>query len=159
MEVRKVQEIGKGKHGNHARGAANGKWKGGIALDHEYKRIQNKTHHRSIKGYVLEHILIAEKALGRPLPEKAIIHHTDVNKGKIDPRAIVICEDQAYHMLLHRRMRARRECGHVDWRKCCYCHKYDDPKNLIYRQNGGRVCHQECEREYQRRRKATRTAA
>lgn len=153
-----MKGVGKGRHGNHARGAANGKWKGGVALDHEYKRIPNKTHPRSTKGYVLEHILIAEKALGRPLPDKAIIHHVDGDKGKTDSHAIVICENQAYHMLLHRRMRALKESGHADWRKCCYCHTYDDAENLLFRQNGGRTCHATCERDYQRRLKERKAA-
>ena len=46
------------------------------------------------------HRLAAEKVLGHPLPEKAIVHH---HYGS--PSTLVICPDQAYHLLLHRRMK------------------------------------------------------
>lgn len=55
----------------------------------------------------LEHIVKAEKALGRKLPRGAVVHH--MNKIPHDndtPLNLVICPDQAYHLLLHRRMRA-----------------------------------------------------
>lgn len=52
------------------------------------------------------HRLRAERALGKPLPGKVVVHHAD---GSKHPNAqLVICQDQAYHMLLHARMRARR---------------------------------------------------
>jgi len=155
----------KGCHNNHARGEKSGKWKGGIMYDHDYKRIQNASHHRSTKGYVLEYILTAEKALGKPLPVGAVIHHTDGHKGKIDPDGIVICQDQSYHALIESRLRALRSCGHVSWRKCCFCHEWDDPIKLLIRKNyrpkGGqktRACHQVCERDYQRTRKLRKAA-
>lgn len=56
--------------------------------------------------YKLEHIILAEQALGRALPDKAVVHH--MNKRKADnktPHNLIICQDQAYHFLLHRRMR------------------------------------------------------
>lgn len=53
-----------------------------------------------------EHISIAEKALGKKLPSGAVVHH--MNKQRADnhtPYNLVICQDQSYHLLLHRRMR------------------------------------------------------
>ena len=58
-----------------------------------------------IKGkLVYEHRHLAEKALGKPLPKGAIVHHMgapDDNHGQFK---LVICPDQEYHMLLHKRM-------------------------------------------------------
>jgi hypothetical protein len=54
---------------------------------------------------VYEHIYKAEKALGKALPLKAIVHHWDGNPGNNDNINLVVCPDQAYHLDLHRRMK------------------------------------------------------
>ena len=46
------------------------------------------------------HRLAAEKILGKNLPIKAVVHHHYGN-----PPTLVICPDQAYHLLLHARSR------------------------------------------------------
>lgn len=53
-----------------------------------------------------EHIVLAEKALGRKLPKGAVIHHTSQPHDNFGPFKLVICPDQAYHLLLHRRAKA-----------------------------------------------------
>lgn len=110
-----------------------------------YELIKIKNHHRAdCKGYVLYHILRAEKALGKPLPPKAVIHHHTLDQ-------LVLCETNSYHMFLHQRQRAYEACGHANWRKCWICKQYDDPKNLIIRNN---ACpyHQKCLNAYQKNR-------
>lgn len=93
-----------------------------------------------------EHIAVAERALGRPLPSGAVVHH--VNEDKLDnrPSNLVICPNQAYHALLHRRMRALDACGHADWRKCWICQHWDAPENL-HTTPGGNVYHNCCNRD------------
>ena len=141
--------------GHHRRGVSPPKgenhhlWKGGHVDSRGYSRVLMPEHPRSGKsGYVLEHILTAEKALGKPLPEKAVVHHAN---GSRNSGTIVICQDRAYHNLLHQRTRSLRACGHASWRKCCFCKQYDEPANLIFSgQNKGKIYHKKCENEYQR---------
>lgn len=60
-----------------------------------------------------EHIMLAEKALGKPLPKGAVVHH--FNEKKSDnhtPFNLIICPDQAYHLLLHRRAKELKIFGY-----------------------------------------------
>lgn len=75
-------------------------WHGG-SYRHEqgYVRV-----HVGDNKYKMEHVLRAEKALGRPLPKGVIVHH--VNGDPADnfrPWNLVVCPNQDYHLLLHRR--------------------------------------------------------
>jgi len=58
-----------------------------------------------VKGeLVYEHRMLAEKALGRPLPKGVIIHHMYGPADNHGFGKLVICPDQSYHILLHKRM-------------------------------------------------------
>lgn len=63
------------------------------------------------------HVLRAEKALGKPLPAGAVVHHADGSKD--DDAPLVICQDQGYHRMLHARMRVKALGG--DPNKDAYC--------------------------------------
>lgn len=53
--------------------------------------------------WFMEHILLAEKALGRSLPPKAVVHHTGAPDDNHGFMKLIVCPDQAYHFLLHKR--------------------------------------------------------
>lgn len=96
-------------------GTENGNWKGGRCIVNGYQVVTSKGHHRAHSGTskVYEHILKAEKALGKELPEKAQVHHINHNPLNNKNSNLVICQDQSYHFLLHVRERriinARKE--------------------------------------------------
>ncbi len=85
-------------HGHHCKGRPR--------LD-QVKRY--RTQYRRGNSPVLLHRVRAEKALGKPLPEGAIVHHADGTKG--DNAPLVICPDDSYHQLLHARMRIKAAGG------------------------------------------------
>lgn len=89
------------KYGDTERRMKN--WHGGSFL-HErgYVRV-----HVGNNQYKMEHVLLAEKALGRLLPPEVIVHHVNGDPGdNKTPWNLVVCPDQAYHLLLHQRARA-----------------------------------------------------
>lgn len=91
-------------------GENNPNWKGGeIVLSLGYRKVRCEGHPRASGPgrYVYEHILIAEAALGKHLPVGAEIHHVNSDPGNNRGRNLVVCQDHAYHMGLHRRARAR----------------------------------------------------
>ena len=75
-------------------------------------------------GMVLDHVLVAEKALGRYLPKGTIVHHHDENGQNNLNTNLVICQDQKYHKLLHTRMKVLKAGGDPNKDKiCCTCKK------------------------------------
>lgn len=93
-----------------------------------------------------EHVLVAEKALGKPLPEGAEVHHW--NEVRTDNRRenLLICPNVGYHNTIHRRMRAKEVSGDANKKLCVYCKQYDDAGNLKIYKTGNRetVMHAAC---------------
>ncbi len=64
------------------------------------------------------HLVRAERAVGHPLPSGAEVHHPDRDTWNANAR-LVICEDRAYHFLLHRRMRVKAAGGNPNTDAIC----------------------------------------
>ena len=107
-------------------------WKGGRYVDGSgYVVLWNDKYPRN---KVHEHVLIAESALGKPLPLKAQIHH--VNGIKTDNRKsnLLICENQHYHLVLHVKADRLRLFGSWKIKRCITC-KGVMPLDLFMTQN------------------------
>lgn len=64
------------------------------------------------------HRVRAERALGKPLVPTVHIHHPD--EDPLNPEArLVICQDSAYHQLLHFRMRIKAAGGNPNTDRLC----------------------------------------
>lgn len=117
-----------------------------------YVYLFNPDHPTGSNYYVKRCRLIVEKAIGHCLGSKIPVHH--VNEKRLDDRNsnLVVCENLAYHFLLHLRKKALDACGNPHYRKCTYCKEYDDPKKLFFaRRSNSRspnVFHRECHNFY-----------
>lgn len=120
-------------HGNKATGERNHMWKGGlISTGHGYlkQKISNT-------DYVPQHVLVAEQALGRPLARKYPVHHVDLNRSNNANNNLVICEDAAYHNLLHKNLRVLRAGGNPHTDKICVKCKSCLRRDMEFNKNRG----------------------
>ncbi len=78
--------------------SANPNWRGGRHVkDDGCIRVTTKT------GRSLEHRVLAQKALGRPLMPYEVVHHIDGNPSHNVNTNLLIC-DRSYHKYLHNEM-------------------------------------------------------
>lgn len=84
-----------------------------------YPALSAMGHPKAKNGCVYEHVLIAERALGRYLPEGVEVHHVDEDSTNNANTNLVICQDRAYHKLLHVRARVVAAGGNPDTERIC----------------------------------------
>jgi len=137
-------------YGHHVqKGKAHPNWRGGKTNDtrngHPMTLMRDHPRARS-NGYVPDHILAAERVLGKPLPSQAVVHHHT-------PEQLVICQNQGYHRLLHMRQEALKACDHAHWRKCALCGKWDSPEDLYIPPKKGSAKHRSCHAKREKQRK------
>ena len=83
-------------------GPNNGNWKGGKTTHTKgYIMIRDIAHPRSNpNGYVMEHIVVAEKKIGRRLAPHEVVHHIDLDKTNNKPDNLVVM-DSGEHTAMH----------------------------------------------------------
>lgn len=94
----------------------------------DYRKLQTAA------GRVRLHIVRAERALGKTLPPKAVVHHADGTKG--DDAPLVICQDQAFHMLLHARLRVKAAGGDPNVDSICGRCRNVKPREAFSKRSG-----------------------
>jgi len=105
----------------------NPNWGGGKTSTGRYLKLLIPGHPRSNpEGYVHEHIVVAEKALGRNISVNNPVHHHDGDSHNNDSSNLVICESNAYHKLLHARARSFKATGNVHSKRCHMCGEWKD---------------------------------
>lgn len=104
-------------------------------------------HHSRLRGvvggYVVRdggrvHRAVAERALGKPLPPGAEVHHVDGDSTNNAPSNLVICQDRAYHWLLHERTRILRAGGKPETDRVCGICNQAQPKNEFWLRKTGK---------------------
>lgn len=105
----------------------------------------------------MEHVLVAERVLGKPLPIGAVVHHVNDDRADNRPANLVICPNQAYHRLIHANEDAINACGHANFRRCRYCRLWSDPSTMT-RTGNNRKGHQHYHKICKARAERERTA-
>jgi hypothetical protein len=149
-------------------GAESAAWKGGRVHYGGYMAVHMPSHPRAkpMTGYVYEHLLIAEAVLGRHLPRRVEVHHVDGDTCNNAHANLVVCEDQSYHALLHKRSRAYEACGDANAHRCVHCSSYERQEDMTVLQIGRpgrpktstRAYHRDCAAADMRKRKRLRSS-
>lgn len=86
-------------------------------------------------GYLFEHVLVAEKKLGRPLRKEEIVHHIDHVKGNNAPSNLYIFSSKRDHMNCHRSLEIagiqQLHRGQIVFKDGLYYAKDDDASSTI----------------------------
>lgn len=90
-----------------------------------------------------KHIQIVEAILKCQLPTNAVIHHGNLNSEDNAPGNLVLCPNQAYHILLHYRQRIVDAGGNPKTDKICGRCKQLKPKSDFHKskRNDGYRCY------------------
>ncbi|MDP2319607.1 MAG: HNH endonuclease [Acidobacteriota bacterium] len=94
-------------------GAKHYAWKGGRRIVNGRVLVYMPEHPRAHRRHrcVFEHVLVAERALGRYLETTAVVHHVDEDPLNNRNDNLAILQDRSEHMRLHARLRVQQAGG------------------------------------------------
>lgn len=96
---------------NINRGKYHPSWKGGRIEKGGYIVLWMPQHHRAdAKGYVKEHIIVAEQKIGRKLRDNEVVHHINRNKKDNRPENLAVMT-RSQHSRLHNPKKFCVICG------------------------------------------------
>ena len=111
-----------------ARGERNARYKGGSLNYAGYVVVRPTPGQQK-----MQHVIIAEAVLGKELPMTAEVHHFNEVKSDNRNQNLVICENAAYHQLLHARQRIVAAGGDPNTEKVCGKCRQVRPRSEFYR--------------------------
>lgn len=109
----------RGRHGNHARGDASGKWAGARLITSQgYIAVRVDPEHPHAWGppglvgfkYAYEHVLVAMAKLGRPLGREEVAHHVNGKRDDNRPENINVLT-RSLHAVEHADLAPRDDAG------------------------------------------------
>lgn len=105
---------------NVKRGKENHLWRGGKSRHSKgYILLRRPDHPRAdARGYVFEHILVAEKILGRPIEKHEVVHHRNFIKDDNRPANLIVMTISE-----HQKLHAEHENGLIGCNKLKIAHK------------------------------------
>lgn len=116
----------------------------------EYKELYLPNHHRAkVNGCVDEHIILAEKKIGRQLKDQEVVHHKDGNKLNNSLDNLMIFVSNSAHITFHKGGKLIEveegvyDCQGLPDKYCCQC-------GVKLKTKQGNIC-QDCNHYNQRK--------
>ncbi len=104
-------------------------------------------------GYIQRSRVVCEEYNGIIFPKETVFHHINGVHNDDRPDNLLIFNSSVEHTRYHRTIRALEECGNGNYRKCCFCGEYGDPKEKDwYELPNKNAWHRKCKSKYDRRR-------